>query len=333
MSSSSSENKTIIKKGIFTSCKKENGKCPPWSVKAEKITHDRQKKQLTYDKAFLRVYDVPVMYFPKFFHPDPTVDRQSGFLKPQLNKSEILGSSLYLPYFKVISDNKDITFKPTIFDSNIYMLQNEFRQVNKNSSFSADVGLTKGYKSSLEGSNRNSMSHLFIKFNKNLNKKNFIHSNLSIFGEKVSNDTYLKIFDNNLMDTLNKPSDFNSLKSGIKIDLDHDKFTFDTGFTVYEDLQTSKNSDRFQFVLPYYDFSTSLFEKENIGGTVTFGSSGSNRLINTNNLKTEIGNSISYNTYDYFLSSGIKNNLIFMLKILIKLQKMTVKLNQAFNQN
>ena len=269
------------------------------------------------------------MYFPKFFHPDPTVDRQSGFLKPQLNKSEILGSSLYLPYFKVISDNKDITFKPTIFDSNIYMLQNEFRQVNKNSSFSADVGLTKGYKSSFEGSNRNSMSHLFIKFNKNLNKKNFIHSNLSIFGEKVSNDTYLKIFDNNLMDTLNKPSDFNSLKSGIKIDLDHDKFTFDTGFTVYEDLQTSKNSDRFQFVLPYYDFSTSLFEKENIGGTVTFGSSGSNRLINTNNLKTEIGNSISYNTYDYFLSSGIKNNFNIYVKNSNKIAKNDSKIKSS----
>ena len=39
------------------------------------------------------------------------------------------------PYFHVISDNKDITFRPSLFDSGIYMIQNEYRQKNKNSSF------------------------------------------------------------------------------------------------------------------------------------------------------------------------------------------------------
>ena len=97
----------------------------------------------------LNLYDMPVFYFPKFFHPDPTVKRQSGFLRPQLNRSKTLGTSLYLPYFKVISDNKDYTFKPQIFDSEIEMFQNEYRQVNKNSSFIADFGITKGYQSSI----------------------------------------------------------------------------------------------------------------------------------------------------------------------------------------
>ena len=86
-----------------TRCKKRDGKCPPWSIKAKKITHDKNKKKLIYDHAVLNVYDKPVMYFPKFFHPDPSVERQTGFLRPQLNNSEILGSSLYLPYFYVIS--------------------------------------------------------------------------------------------------------------------------------------------------------------------------------------------------------------------------------------
>ena len=201
------------------------------------------------------------------------------------------------------------------------MIQNEYRQVNENSDFGADIGLTKGYKSSLEGSNRNSMSHIFVKYNKNLNKKNFVRSNLTFFGEKVSNDTYLKIFDNNLMDTLNKPSNFNSLKSGIKIDLDHNDYTLDTGLTIYENLQTSKNSDRFQFVFPYYDFSTNLFENGDIGGTVSFNSSGSNRLIDTNNLKTEVGNSISYSTYDHYFKSGIKNNFNFYVQNSNKIAK------------
>ena len=63
-------------------------------LKAKKIKHDKNKKQLIYENAILKIYDIPVFYFPKFFHPDPTVKRQSGFLKPQLNNSNILGSSI-----------------------------------------------------------------------------------------------------------------------------------------------------------------------------------------------------------------------------------------------
>ena len=74
---------------------------------AKEIKHDTIKKQLTYKDALLKVYDVPVLYFPKFFHPDPTVERQSG-LKTVLNKSNVLGTSYIIPYY-VISDVSDIT--------------------------------------------------------------------------------------------------------------------------------------------------------------------------------------------------------------------------------
>ena len=36
---------TKINNAIFTSCKK-NDKCPPWSIKAREITHDKKKKKL-----------------------------------------------------------------------------------------------------------------------------------------------------------------------------------------------------------------------------------------------------------------------------------------------
>ena len=50
-----------------------------WSIKAKEIKHDKSKNQMIYDNAILKIYDVPVLYFPKFFHPDPSVKRQSGF--------------------------------------------------------------------------------------------------------------------------------------------------------------------------------------------------------------------------------------------------------------
>ena len=68
VSSTGKPNYTEINKGIFTSCKERDG-CPPWSIQAEKIKHDKTKKQLVYEKALLKIYDFPILYFPKFFHP------------------------------------------------------------------------------------------------------------------------------------------------------------------------------------------------------------------------------------------------------------------------
>ena len=53
--------------------------------------------------------------FLNFFHPDPTVKRQSGFLIPRFSQTNTLGTALQIPYFKVISENKDLTFTPRLY--------------------------------------------------------------------------------------------------------------------------------------------------------------------------------------------------------------------------
>ena len=310
-SSSGNDDVTVLNKAIFTSCK-INDNCPPWSIKADKITHDKLKKNILYDNAILNLYDVPVFYFPKFFHPDPSVERRSGLLQPRLNNSNILGSSINIPYFHVISDNKDLTFKPTLFDNKIYMFQNEFRQKNKNSSFIADFSYIKGYQSKDTDNtynNRNSISHIFSKFDLDLGLKEFTNSKLKVFLEKVNNDTYLKVFENVL--TVDKDNfeedlkDKNNLTSGLELALDKETYNFTTGFTIYENLQKKKN-DRYQQVLPYYDFSKSLFSNEN--GKLDLKSSGRNTLQNTNNLRTTVTNTVEYRSTDLFFDNGFVNN-------------------------
>ena len=106
-----------ITKGVFTTCKKREG-CPPWQMSAEKITHSKQKKMIFYKNAWLKVYDTPVFYFPKFFHPDPTVKRQSGFLMPTIMSSSGLGTSLNTPYYHVLANNKDFTLNPRFYSKN-----------------------------------------------------------------------------------------------------------------------------------------------------------------------------------------------------------------------
>ena len=300
---------TQVNKGMFTSCKKREG-CPPWSIQAQKIIHDKKKKQLIYDHAFIKVYDFPIVYFPKFFHPDPTVKRQSGLLKPILNESEILGSSLQLPYFKILSTDRDITFRPNIFNNNIFMLQNEYREKTENSTLIADFAFTNGYKSSLSNKKK-SISHLFAKYKSNLNLNNFISSKLNINLEKVTNDTYLKVFDGNLSEMAVRP-DKNNLISSIDLSLEHDDFNFSTGLTSYETL-SGKNSDRYQYVLPYFNFSKNLFENQDLFN-ISFNSSGSNNLKNTNNLRSRIVNDINIESNDYIFDSGLKNKFGTYLK-------------------
>ena len=291
VSSSGKDGITSINKSIFTSCKK-NDNCP-WSISAEKITHDKDKKKLIYDNAILRIYDKPVFYFPKFFHPDPSVERQSGFLQPRLNNSKILGSSIQVPYFYAISQDRDLTFMPTIFDGNVKMVQSEYRQEKKRSSLIADLNIVQNFKSSIENK-KNSITHLFAKFKSDLNFDNFTKSELNLNLEKVSNDTYLKIFDSNIQSNL-KPENSDILKSEIKLFLENDNYNLESGFVSFEDLQ-KKNSDRYEYVFPYYDFSKNF--SFNQLGTFELTSSGKNNLSNTNNLKTSIINDLNLRSND-----------------------------------
>ena len=323
VSSTGNNNETIINKGVFTSCKK-NDKCAPWHIKAEKITHDKINKNVHYKNAILNILDVPVFYFPRFFHPDPSVDRRSGLLQPTINKSNIVGSSITQPYFHVISENKDYTFKPTIFDDRIYMFQNEYRQSNENSAFIADFGYTKGYQSSLSN-NRNSMTHLFAKSNIDLNYENFLDSKLDLFLEKVSMDTYLKIFENILLTDKSLEADLkdhNTLTTGLKLSLDHENYNFTSGITSYENLQ-ALNNDKYQYVFPYYNFSTNLFS--NYKGSLSFSSNGNNILSDTNSLVSKISNNFTFTSRNKYSKLGFVTNYGVHMKNLNSIGKKSNK--------
>ena len=312
-------NITTINKGVFTSCK-ETENCAPWSIEASKIIHNKDKKQLNYKNAYLKLYDFPVLYFPKFFHPDPTVKRQSGLLKPVLNNSNVLGNSLILPYYHVISENSDITFSPTIFDNNIKLIQNEFRKVGKNYDLTTNFGHSRDYESTSLNKKQNT-TYLFTNLDVDLNLENFNSSKMNFNFEKVTNDTFLKIFNSNLIEntTSLRPKNSDNLFSEIKLMFEKDSYNLTTGIQSFENLQL-KNSDRYQFILPYYDFNQNLFtnfEK----GSMTFNSSGSNDLKETNKLKSRIINNFSFSSIDYISNYGIKNNFNINLKNLNSIGK------------
>ena len=303
ISATSDKDRSKISKGVFTSCK-QNDNCTPWSIKAREIIHDKNKREIFYNNAVLKIYDFPVLYFPKFFHPDPTVDRRSGFLKPQLNNSNVLGNSFSIPYYSVLAQNKDLTTIPFIFENNLQMVQNEYREINKNSNLYANFGFVNNYKSTLNNK-KNSIFNLFANYDLNLDLENYSYSNLFLSIEKVTNDTFLKVFDTHFQDNILKPKDYDNLKNEIKISLTNENYSLKSGLITYENLQKI-NSDRYEYIFPYYDYNTKI-NYSFFGGEINFSSSGSNIINNTNQLKSNINNNINYNSREFTSSDGVQS--------------------------
>ncbi len=303
----SDDNNSFFKKGVFTTCKK-NEKCPPWKISSNEIQHDKIKKQIIYKGAWFEIYDVPVLYFPKFFHPDPSVKRQSGFLKPELGNSQAQGSSIYTPYFFMISKDKDMTIKPRLFSNNNFILQNEYRQKTKNSSTIADFSFAKGHSSGVKGGS-DSRSHFFSNTKMNLNLEDFLTSSLEVNYEKVSNDNYLKLFN---LDSPLLIDGLDVLESKIQLDLEHQNYDLSTSFEMYETLDGA-NSDRYEYILPTYNFSKNINLK-NYDGGLNFNSNGNNTINLTNVVTSIVTNDLNYASYSNYFNNGIKSNYGIYLK-------------------
>ena len=75
--------------------------------------------------------------------------------------------------------------------------------------------------------------------------------------ERVNNDTYLKVFQNNLFPSPVMPSNKNLMNTELNYIFDHEDFDFSTGFNIYEKLGV-KHTDRYQYVLPRYNYNKNL---------------------------------------------------------------------------
>ena len=296
---------TIIKKGIFTTCKK-NDTCPPWSITSKVITHDKQKKQIHYKNAWLKIYDKPVMYFPKFFHPDPSVKRQSGFLKPKFGDSRILGASINTPYFHVFSDSADLTFKPRIFSATRYLLQSEYRKVTKNSSTIMDIGINNE-----DNKKYGTKTHFFLNSLVDLDLPNFIKSSVDVKIEKTSNDSYLNLY--SLEDEQTIVQKTSTLESLISLTAENNNLSFAASFEAYETLG-QLNSNRYEFVYPNYSLTKIVNLNSSFFESMNFVSYGHQRTHTTNIKETVQINDLLLSTPKNIFDIGIKSNFKTLFK-------------------
>ncbi|MBM9594369.1 LPS-assembly protein LptD [Roseitranquillus sediminis] len=106
---------TQLTQAVASSCRVcSTSAVPLWEIRAARILHDQEERQLYFDRAQFRVAGVPVMYIPRLRLPDPTVERARGFLTPSLRQSSEYGSGIRAPYFVPLGRSADLTFAPFV---------------------------------------------------------------------------------------------------------------------------------------------------------------------------------------------------------------------------
>ncbi len=293
------EDELKVYKAVFSTCNIENKKCRGWEVNSDEFKHDKVNQIFEYKNSWLKLFDYKIFYTPYFNHPDPSVKRKSGFLTPSYSSSESLGFSLNVPYFKVLSNDKDITFNPKYYADKSFLLQNEYRQALKNSSIISDFSFLFG--------EAGTKGHLF--YNQIGKLKDNLNFEINL--QSVEGDNYLK--NHKLADASSLIEDDSVLISNLDLNWDFGISKLSTSLKIFEDL--SKNySDRYQYVFPDFSFSRNIKLPESYRGKFTFNSYGYNKFYDTNVSEAVITNDFLFESNEFISKNGVATNYNVFLK-------------------
>lgn len=138
-------------KAVYTPCDFCGNRPPVWQINAQKTVKDDGTKDIYFTDAQLRMFDVPVLYFPFLTQP---LERRSGFLIPAFGfGTRDTGFSFETPYYWAISPDKDATFSPVIYTEQNPLLKADYRQAFGNGKLEMNGSVTKKKKLSITDKN------------------------------------------------------------------------------------------------------------------------------------------------------------------------------------
>jgi LPS-assembly protein len=138
-------NRTEIRRGVYSACEpceKDPTRAPIWQIKGETVIHDKELQLVEYRDAVMEIDGFPVFWTPYLSHPDPSVKRRSGFLFPSFGSSPSLGFHTGIPYYWVISQDKDATITPMITTGGGEFLGGQYRERFANGYVHTDASIT-----------------------------------------------------------------------------------------------------------------------------------------------------------------------------------------------
>jgi LPS-assembly protein len=101
---------------------------PLWEIRARRVVHDTQARQIYFEGAQFRFGGVPLAYLPSLRIPDPTLKRATGFLPPRFETNSALGFGVRLPYFIELGPSRDVTLTPYLSVKDAQSLNLRYRQ-------------------------------------------------------------------------------------------------------------------------------------------------------------------------------------------------------------
>ncbi len=108
--------RNTLEQAIYTGCPlcEEGEGTPTWSLRARSAVQDQDSQMISYRDAVFEIKGVPVVYIPYFAHPDPTSERRSGLLIPDLGVSSKRGAFYEQPYLWTLSPSSELVLTPMI---------------------------------------------------------------------------------------------------------------------------------------------------------------------------------------------------------------------------
>lgn len=228
--------RTKLRNAVYTACSvctaDKEEKTPTWRVKALRVTRDEERKVVRFHHAFVELKGVPILYAPFLQAPDPSVERQSGFLTPLIGASSRLGFNIEVPYYLAISNSQDATFYPKYTSNDGVLWQGEYRRRDDHAYQVMQGGFIDYEPDPTEVDVPGKRWHVFAKGYRDFGDRLRVGYDV----ERVSDDTYLRRYDVQRRGDLRKELDTsltNRLRSNAflrwgdeKTELRADSYTF-----------------------------------------------------------------------------------------------------------
>ncbi len=239
---------TLLTDAEYTPCKENNyliKNCPGWKLKAKKIYQDSESKTVHYDHAKIYLFNVPFLYLPYFSHPDPSVNKRSGFLMPTIETDNNLGEKFSIPYFFNIAGNRDITLTPNFQSkaNNIYAIN--YRELNEFGKFNIDGSIDDN------DDDKGTKNHIFI--NADINNP---YGKLDLAIKTSNNDTYLR---------KNKIDQLTVHESGINFNKSNTNTYLNIAASSYKHL-TIQDSNQWEYMYPKIEYNINDIKLDTITG-------------------------------------------------------------------
>ncbi|MBN1325262.1 MAG: LPS-assembly protein LptD [Alphaproteobacteria bacterium] len=172
---------TVSRNAVFTACYECDSFGNAWEISTTKLTHNIESHLIRFYNPVFWVYNLPVLWFPFFQIPDPSVKHKTGLLIPDFNSTNNMGTQFNLPVYISFSDTHDATVKLSYLTQENPLFQLEHRLNASHSEFRTSGSFTRNK----EGENR---WHIFnddiIEMGDNVRT--------TIFLERASDKTYLQ---------------------------------------------------------------------------------------------------------------------------------------------